>query len=95
MEFIIQLYYKLVTLIPRIGRLTMFKSLTNFFRAVSVEANKISDQLDVKIEKEEKKLVEIRKDFEEHERKSAVEGGFDTVEKWREHMEEIRKNLLK
>lgn len=73
----------------------MFKSLSNLFKAVTVETDKINDKLDIKIEKEEKKLVEIRKNFEENERKSAAEGGFATIEEWREHMDEVRKNLWK
>ena len=67
----------------------MFKSLSNFFRAVSAETDKINDKLDIIIEREEKKIAEIRKNFEENERKSAVEGGFETVEEWREYMDEI------
>lgn len=73
----------------------MLKTLSNFFRAVTVETDKASAKLDVIIEKEEIKLAEIRKDFEEYERKSATEEGFDTVEEWREYMDEIGRDLLK
>ena len=78
----------------------LFKSIKVGFKLVSkgsqevrIAMEKLDKVLDIKIEEGEKRLEEARKKHEEYEKKSAKEQGFETVEEWRQYMDEIKKEL--
>lgn len=60
---------------------------------VSIAMEKLDKVSDIKIEEGERKLQEARKKHEEYERNAAKEGGFETVEEWRQYMDKIIKEL--
>ena len=70
-----------------------FKLVSKGSQEVSIAMGKLDKVLDIKIEEGEKRLEEARKKHEEYEKKSAKEQGFETVEEWRQYMDEIKKEL--
>ena len=62
---------------------------------VSIAMEKLDNVLDIKIEEGEKRLEEARKKHEEYEKKSAKEQGFETVEEWRQYMDDMTKEFFK
>ena len=72
-----------------------FKLVSKGSQEVSIAMGKLDKVLDIKIEEGEKRLEEARKKHEEYEKKSAKEQGFETVEEWRQYMDEMTKEFFK
>lgn len=71
------------------------KLVSKGFQEVSIAMDKLDKVLDVKLEEAEKKEEEARKRHEEFERNAAKEGGFETVEDWRQCMDDETEEFFK